>query len=118
MEKYNLFLDDIREPNDGYVLEQFPEFENMEWEVVRNYREFKKIISKKGLPEIISFDHDLTDFINGKEYTGFDCALWLVEFCYDNKLYFPEFRIHSANLEGKKNIYYYIRNARKYYLNG
>ena len=42
-----LFLDDIRKPPD------------VDWFIVRNYNQFIDWIDKNGLPDIISFDHDL-----------------------------------------------------------
>jgi len=59
-----LFLDDIRIPKDaiGLVpsnLNQFY-FEN-DWVIVRSFLEFCNYIQKFGLPDFISFDHDLAD---------------------------------------------------------
>ena len=116
MEKYNLFLDDERQPFDGYVLEQFPEHEDKSWIVVRNFKEFKDVIIKNGVPNLISFDHDLMDFDHGREFTGYDCAKWLVEFCYNERVDFPHYTVHSANLGGKEYIISYIENAKKHLL--
>lgn len=100
---------------------------------VRNYDEFTMWILLNGLPEIISFDHDLADehytpkkFWNdyqlSKEYqdtqnytekTGFDCAKWLVNYCMDNNQSLPFFRVHSANPVGADNIIYYLNNFLK-----
>ena len=60
-----LFLDDIRVPKDaiGLVPSNMNQFywEN-NWVVVKNYDEFRNYIEKNGLPDFISFDHDLADF--------------------------------------------------------
>lgn len=57
--KYNLYLDDFRDPRDsGYYLNN-PIYETLEWVVVRNYDEFVKCVEENGVPEVISFDHDL-----------------------------------------------------------
>ena len=104
---YNLFLDDCR--HSTYLKD------TKTWTTVRSYNEFVDIISKKGLPRFISFDHDLafehyTDPKEGiqyndyKEKTGYDCAKWLMEYCDQNKLLIPDFQVHSANPVGKKNI--------------
>lgn len=72
---------------------------NREWTIVRSYIDFKALITKRGLPTYISFDHDL-----GTEETGYDCAKWLVEYCLDKDLAVPEFNVHSANGPGGDNI--------------
>lgn len=86
--EYSLYLDDERNPKT-----------NRKWVVVRNYNDFKSVITKKGLPNYISFDHDL-----GEEKTGLDCAHWVVSYCLDNKCKLPEYNVHSANTPGRDNI--------------
>ena len=95
---------------------------NIVW--VKSYNEFIEWITKNGLPDGIAFDHDLADehYVpekywgnyekdkeyqesqNYKEKTGYDCALWLTEYCMDNKLKLPKFSSHSANPVGRENI--------------
>lgn len=115
--KYNLFLDDIREPNgskhliekvlspyDGpYILD---EIYSREFIVAKNYDQFVECIDKHGMPEYVLFDHDL-----GEDKTGYDCAKYLVDYCIYNKLEFPDFCVHSANPVGRENIIKYIINA-------
>ena len=127
-----LFLDDIRNPKDGIGLvpsnlNQFY-WEN-DWDIVRSYDEFVSYITKNGLPDFISFDHDLADehyvhymelqkrHLEGSlptEKTGFECAKWLVDFCLDNGFQIPNTIVHSANPVGKKNIETYLLNAQKH----
>jgi hypothetical protein len=72
-----------------------------------------------GLPEIISFDHDLTDVVelkedlpieewfdleNSREYTGMDCARWLMNYCLETNKPLPKYVIHSSNPDGSKNM--------------
>ncbi len=66
-----------------------------------------------GLPEYVSFDHDLADISDShKEKTGYDCVKWLVDYCIDNKIIkFPNYQVHSANPIGKKNITSYVENG-------
>ena len=59
--EYYLFLDDIRQPEQVYKYTGVTLFIFMEWVVVRNFEEFKKHIEKNGLPQFVSFDHDLAD---------------------------------------------------------
>lgn len=106
-----LFLDDTRNA---------PDFT---WDVVRSYSQFVAYIKLYGVPDVISFDHDLgiehyDEYAVGEslrlttgeepvinydkftEKTGYDCAKWLVE----NGLRPSEYRVHSMNPVGAQNI--------------
>jgi len=112
-----LFLDDIRYPIEAYHYIKQAIYLRKDWHIVRNYEQFINRILEYGLPEMISFDHDLADkhylesdseeFI---EKTGYDCAKWLVEHCMDNDLDLPEFYCHSMNPVGKENIESLLKN--------
>ena len=129
-----LWLDDIRDPNDniwwnwiakeGVNLTHF----NLVW--VKSYDEFTKWIKFNGLPEVICFDHDLGEDVaqdrvsrgmskrgarklKRETLSGFDCTKWLVEYCLDKQMPFPEYRIQSANPVGAENIRGLIENFRK-----
>lgn len=123
-----VFLDDLRTIDMVY-----PEFDSNEWVIVRDFHQFVNYINKYGIPEFVSFDHDLgfehtrfffnngghenpPDPIDGdfKEKTGYDAAKWLVEYCMDNNVKLPKFSVHSANPTGAKNIREYLKNAEKY----
>ena len=102
-----LFLDDTRIPRDvGY--------QDAEWTIVRDYATFKVILDNFG-PEEISFDHDLADFSKNqgieKEWTGLDCAKYLVERDSKWNMITPDFKwkVHSYNPVGKKNIEEYLK---------
>jgi hypothetical protein len=119
---YNLFLDDIRHPYDCISYMPSPGiYSKYKWETVRNHDEFVAFIMENGLPDLISFDHDLADdhyhpdMYNGqeiynkhyaefKEKTGMDCAKWLVDYCMDNKQELPDYVVHSMNPAGGENI--------------
>lgn len=45
-----------------------------------------------------------------KEKTGYDCAVWLVNYCMDNKCTIPKWNIQSANPVGKENIKKLLEN--------
>jgi hypothetical protein len=97
-----LFLDDMRPAPSG-------------WDLVRSYQEFVDYVDKLGVPQVISFDHDLgfehypfgeqdpTERIPYEQYTektGYHCAQYLV-----GKGQFPETAIvHSFNIVGARNI--------------
>jgi len=81
MTKRLLFLDDIRYPVEVYRYTKQDVFLRKDWHIVRNYEQFINRILEKGLPEMISFDHDLADEHywdpNSRqrvEKTGYDCA--------------------------------------------
>lgn len=133
MNKYNLFLDDLR-PLSAVNLQtqRYPGY----WKTATNYNEFCTavvcIVKETGqLPQFISFDHDLAiehyvaemfdknsveynkKYETFKEKTGMDCAKWLVEFCLDNNLPMCDFQVHSMNPVGKKNIESYLWNFKR-----
>jgi len=89
-----LFLDDVREAPDG------------SWHVVRSYDEFVRYIEAHGMPDEISFDHDLGDGVP----SGMDCAKWLVE----TERPVPRFTVHSANPPGRMNIFSLLENWRRH----
>ena len=115
---YNLFLDDERHPVDSYkgylnTLEDcFKEdYLNLNWTIVRTYSDFCNIISTKGLPARISFDHDIADT---KE--GIDCVKWLLNYCMNNNINLSsDCRFHTANPTGKMNMSSWIKNFKKNY---
>lgn len=119
-----LWLDDYRDPyinDEGRVPPQFNS-EDIIW--VRDYDEFTDWIIKNGLPDAISFDHDLApehytppeywdDYLASKTYqesktyeipNGFDCAWWLTQYCWLKKLDLPLWYVHSANPVGADKI--------------
>lgn len=83
----SLFLDDVREAPIGF-------------DVVRSFEEFTAYIEKNGVPDLISFDHDLGYNESSSEKTGYDCAKWLL----DNGHTLKRWRIHSANPVGAERI--------------
>ncbi len=112
-----LFLDDVRSAEMVFMNTIDPIYENNdEWEIVRSFNEFVSYIEENGLPELISFDHDLDfehyklenqqdiDYDKMEIKTGFHAAQWLINYCADNKLKLPNFKVHSMNLAGKRNI--------------
>ena len=118
--KIQLYLDDIRTPN------------NDDWHVVRNYDELVSHIRLNGLDkyEVISLDHDLgdtaqkeyfnnvspnyqLDYNNILEKTGLDCAKWLVAESMNSKIPLPQIYTHSANPIGSANIMGYVNNYLK-----
>lgn len=136
-----LFLDDYRIPMDcakymytrlGHDNYGHKNFEYLkDWVIVRNYPEFVAWITKNGLPDLISFDHDLADghyhknmqegilnyntedFNDDYNKTGFHCAKWLVDYCCDHRIPSPRFFVHSMNPVGTENIQSLLDNFNK-----
>jgi hypothetical protein len=129
MQQYNLFLDDFRYPGDAFNYTFDSVFSKLKWEIVRSHEEFVKFIEenyKDGrFPALIAFDHDLDDahyeHITGEipyeemtEKTGMHSAKWLIDFCIDNNLQLPEYRVHSMNPVGRANIRSLLENFKKF----
>lgn len=123
-----LWLDDVRNPleNNWLAFSPLQGAYDVIW--VKSYKEFVVWIENNGLPTAICFDHDLGDNFsfretgnisdwfdleNNKEYTGYDCAKWLVEYCMDNNKKLPLYNIQSANPVGKENIDKLLKNFNK-----
>lgn len=88
---YSLYLDDERSPKTY-----------RKFFIVRNYEDFVYTIATHGIPEYISFDHDL-----GRTATGYDCAVWLTGYVMGYGHDLPDnfqYNVHSANPVGAKNI--------------
>lgn len=110
---YYVFLDDMRFPK-NVTWKHIP---NYNWTIVRTYNQFVDIITKKGIPLYICYDHDLgfehygdqnVDYSKYKEKTGYDCAKWMVEHCSKHGFKHPDYVVHSMNPVGGKNIEFII----------
>src|ERR1035441_10629778 len=127
---YHLFLDDTRHPKDVKWLSLPP----YAWVEVKSYSEFVKTVMEKGIPETISFDHDLADehyseysaahdenspsfgkirYENLTEKTGMDCAKWLAELCVERNVPLSRYYIPTLNPIGRQNIFSILESARK-----
>jgi hypothetical protein len=128
-----LFLDDIRIPRQSYDYTHNLIYTEKDWIIVRTFKEFMSYLSEHGLPDLISFDHDLADehyrpsmynpdehysnyYTDGtfKEKTGYCCAKALIDYCIDNDKDVPKFLVHSMNPVGKKNITSILENYQKF----
>jgi hypothetical protein len=115
MRKVKLYLDDLRTPKTNG------------WIIVRDYKEFVNYIQENGLPDVISFDHDLghqenisnnpINQIQIREMNGYDCAKWVCNYCADNGLPLPEWHVHSANPVGAQNINHLLESYKKKFEN-
>jgi len=96
-----LFIDD----------ERFPPAPESDWTIARTSHEAMIQCSTMGMPDFISFDHDI-----GVDDTSMVFIHWLAEKLGDGKLTFPEgfdFYVHSQNPVGAENIRCYMNNLIK-----
>lgn len=120
----NIFLDDLRDPKDAFAHTNQLMFLEWEWTVIRSFDEFAEWIHANGLPDFVSFVHDLhndhytpqhlwTDKEAAKAWrtgeisakpNGFHCAMFLVHYCSLKKLKLPEWYCHSMNPVGNDKI--------------
>ena len=121
-----LWLDDQREPynyfsknsnsgawlrnHDYYINNVFNRYNpNFIW--VKNLKEFEDYIINNGLPNMVSFDHDIKPKnYEGQHENGADVANWLVNYCKQNNLKLPWCFAHSANKNGIERINQIINN--------
>jgi hypothetical protein len=105
-----LFLDDIRNPKFVYdeTLSLDSECWFTKWTVARSSEEAKRLVLEKGMPTLMSLDHDL-----GGPDTSIDFLSWLAREYWDGESAVPRFKVHSANPEGSKNIRAFMDSWRK-----
>jgi hypothetical protein len=88
-----IYLDDERPAPQGWVRCYWPE------EVIA-------LLAKENVTEI-SLDHDLGDWTNTPERTGYDVLGWLEREVHDSGYQsrpFPKIHVHSANPVAKKRM--------------
>jgi len=121
-----LYLDDVRTPT-----ETLPN--SHPWVVVRNYDDFIAHINDHGIPDVISFDHDLADehmadyyaqvlaqnyqipnYEAFKEKTGLDCARYLIRYSERTGQPIKTCIVHSHNPVGSDNIMKEINGFKKH----
>lgn len=106
---YKLFLDDIRN-----VKMVYKNLTDEDFIIVRNFKDFKKVIIENGLPELISFDNDLgLDENENIAEDGYAAAKWLV---YESGLDLRnlKFNVHSANPVASQQIQSLLDNYIKH----
>jgi hypothetical protein len=111
-----LFLDDERQPKDVIKYYDNDIYWDNDWILVKNYSEFVDYISNHKMPEIISFDHDLSQehykyasadnipYSEFKTETGYHCLLYLILFCNNKQVKLPEILIHTMSITGYNNL--------------
>lgn len=103
---YTLFLDDIRFPED--VRYFYGSYKNVI--ICRSYDDAVWTVTHHGVPDFISFDHDLLQehyIIGTGEKTGLTFADWFCNWVKSEKKDLPDnfgFFVHSQNPEGAAKI--------------
>lgn len=107
--KWFLYLDDIRKPRHTYGNHQSHNdtyWKN--WTLARSSEEAKQLVLERGMPELMSLDHDL-----GGDDTTFVFLHWLTREYWNGTDPAPRYRIHSANPEGCVNLEAFMKSWRK-----
>ena len=106
-----LWLDDKLNPDDSRMdwLAYSPVGREVEVIWIKNFYEFRNWIELNGLPDGICFDHDL----GSRDYNGYDCAKWLVNYCRNKKLQLPLWASQSPNPEQKVRINRFLKKYDK-----
>lgn len=104
---YNLFIDDYRKPND--VVSCL----DREWVIARSAEQVSKIVSEMGMPDFISFDHDMTDLHYAQDYSdGLTGAHIAYSLCRFFGCEMPPYQVHSWNPEAPARIADAIEKAK------
>ena len=89
-----MFLDDIREPKNDYDV------------IVRSFEEAIIFVKNNGIPNFISFDHDLgSDNMGNVLKDGYDFAKWLVDMDIKNihKFFKDDFNLCNVSFDSNDN---------------
>jgi hypothetical protein len=94
----NVYLDDMRKEPKNFIL-------------AKTYKECISLLESNNI-DILSLDHDLGDFENGKEYTGYDVAMYIVEKQENESINIwpKEIYMHTANPIGRQNMFSLLNN--------
>ena len=103
----HLWLDDNRDPSDPIYQQKFGAHGNEIW--AKTVPEAITIL-EQGNVISISFDNDL-----GEKLEGYDLAKWIEEKAHDNQIKPLQWKIHSANPEGKRYIEVAMNQAEKFW---
>lgn len=103
---WSLFLDD----------ERFPTLDpNKNWIIARTFDQAVDLVRVNGMPNFVSFDHDLGEDLSGYDFAQYICGLDQISNDFRNK--FPhkfDYYVHSQNPVGKKNIECFMDNYLKF----
>lgn len=113
---YKLFIDDDPSRAVGHFVPE--KHWSGEWVRAASFNEMVAVVSRRGMPELVSYDHDLSDEhydpevpqSDYREKTGLDCAKWMASAFRELGMIHPHpFLVHSMNPGGKANILSFLR---------
>jgi hypothetical protein len=78
------------------------------WTVARSTEAAKALVSERGMPALMSLDHDL-----GGEDRAMDFLKWLANEYWDGVQAVPMFLVHSANPVGILNLASFMDSWRR-----
>lgn len=99
MQKYRIWLDDVRPMPEGFNIHCKSSKECLDFLFSINYQ-----------ADLISFDHDL-----GENDTSIPVAEVLETYAYHGNINPIKWQIHSANPVGRRNLEVILRRADKYW---
>lgn len=102
-----IWLDDERNPHEPYWIREKSSSIDMVW--IKDPQEAIRLI-ETGSVTFISLDHDL-----GTELTGYDVAKVIARLAYFKSIPKIEWRIHTDNPVGFKNILQTLLKANEYW---
>ncbi len=108
---FGVFLDDERVPADVTWV-KYPG--NIEWTVCRNSTEFKAAVKQmvdNNRHFCVSFDHDIQEWNEAGEVTGYTIIKEMLNDMLDNEIKIPTCYFHTQNPIGKDNMLSYYINA-------
>jgi hypothetical protein len=105
----NLWLDDIRNPRDPFVKNNFGSKGDETW--VKNIEEAIEFLLN-GNVVYISFDNDLGEGMR----EGWQLAEWIEEKAYNKEILPLKWRVHSQNPVARKRIADSMENADKFWV--
>ena len=102
---YNLFIDDIRNP-DWHECAWSGVDASLEWVIARSSKEACDIVKQRGMPARMALDHDLGERWDPKDRidTVPRFLNWLAYDYFEAGMTIPEYTIHSANPVGAENM--------------
>lgn len=126
-----LYLDDLHSPKQKLNRLTLKHFKRIVW--VTNYPSFVEWIYENGLPDAVSFDHDLHKSQYAPEEhwvgtyriwrkqnkstfpTGTDCAKFLVKYCQREDIQLPIWSVHSLNPIGSLELSTVLMNYAEHF---
>lgn len=109
--EWNLHIDDDA-LTPGLEDFRYPPADEPGWYIATSSTEAMALVEIYGIPRRINFDHDLA-VINGVPDTSMVFLKWLADKYPEAILSIEDYRVHSRNPEGAKNIESFMESWRR-----